>query len=112
MGEVNVMGEQIGYVHGHSEHPKSLRAVEEVAMVTTGDGRDIHRRLNECEAQLRAIGKSQAVIEFDLEGTVLTANTLFLECLGYGIDEIRGRHHRMFCEPVYAASQEYQAFWS
>ncbi|MCB9831421.1 MAG: PAS domain-containing protein [Planctomycetes bacterium] len=64
------------------------------------------------EGQLAAIDRSQAVIEFAIDGTIITANDNFLATLGYGLDEIRGQHHRMFCDPVYAASPEYQAFWA
>ena len=61
--------------------------------------------------QIDAIGKSQAVIEFDMDGTVRDANPNFLHALGYTLDEIRGRHHRLFVDPDYAASAEYTAFW-
>ena len=61
--------------------------------------------------QLDAIGKSQAVIEFDLSGTILDANPNFLNAMGYSLDEVKGRHHRMFVEPAYADSDEYAAFW-
>ncbi|RMP68997.1 hypothetical protein ALQ18_04390 [Pseudomonas marginalis pv. marginalis] len=60
---------------------------------------------------LSAIDRSQAVIEFDLQGNVLYANQNFLECMGYELDEIRGRHHRLFCMPDYATSKEYLMFW-
>ncbi len=63
------------------------------------------------EGQLEAIGKSQAVIEFDLDGTIRNANENFLATLGYKLDEIVGQHHRMFVEPNYANSTEYEAFW-
>ncbi len=62
--------------------------------------------------QIEAIGKSQAVIEFELDGTVRTANQNFLDALGYTLDEIRGRHHSMFVDPVERESAEYKAFWS
>ncbi len=62
--------------------------------------------------QLQAIGKSQAVIEFDLEGNVLTANANFLDTLGYKLDEVKGKHHSLFVEPAYANSAEYRQFWS
>jgi methyl-accepting chemotaxis protein len=62
-------------------------------------------------AILEAISKSQAIIEFNLDGTVLTANDNFLHVLGYELGDIVGRHHRIFVEPAYAASAEYQAFW-
>lgn len=60
---------------------------------------------------LRAIYKSYAVIEFDLDGKILTANELFLKAMGYRLDEIRGKHHSMFVEPEYARSEEYRQFW-
>lgn len=61
--------------------------------------------------QIDAIGKSQAVIEFNLDGTILTANANFLNTLGYTADEVRGKHHRIFVEPAYAESPEYKRFW-
>ncbi|MBX3340433.1 MAG: PAS domain S-box protein [Nitrospira sp.] len=64
------------------------------------------------EQQAAAMSKSQAVIEFNLDGTVVTANDNFLTCLGYTLDEIKGQHHRMFCEPAWANSVEYSAFWA
>lgn len=61
---------------------------------------------------LAAISRSQAVIEFDLGGNILNANPNFCEALGYSLTEIKGKHHRIFCEPDYAASAEYKAFWA
>jgi len=66
----------------------------------------------EFEGKLAAIDKAQAVIEFNLDGTILTANDNFLTTVGYDLVEVQGKHHRMFCEPAYAASPEYQAFWA
>jgi methyl-accepting chemotaxis protein len=63
------------------------------------------------EGKVNAIGKAQAIIEFKLDGTVVTANDNFLNVLGYSLDEIKGKHHRMFCEPAYANSPEYRLFW-
>lgn len=65
----------------------------------------------EYESQISAIGKSQAVIEFGLDGIIKTANDNFLSVMGYTLDEIKGRHHRMFADPTYANSNEYRAFW-
>jgi methyl-accepting chemotaxis protein len=64
------------------------------------------------EGQLAAISKAQAVIEFNLDGTILTANENFCTGLGYRLDEIKGRHHSMFCDPTYTASPDYKAFWA
>jgi methyl-accepting chemotaxis protein len=63
------------------------------------------------EGQVRAINETQAVIEFDLEGNILTANDNFLKTLGYQLDEVKGRHHRMFVTPALAESDEYKRFW-
>ena len=62
-------------------------------------------------AKLAALDRSQAIIEFDLDGTIRTANENFLATVGYRLDEIQGKHHRMFVDPSYAASREYQQFW-
>ena len=64
------------------------------------------------EGQINAIHKSQAVIEFDLNGTILTANDNFLNTLGYRLDEVQGKHHGIFVEPAYRDSAEYREFWN
>jgi methyl-accepting chemotaxis protein len=61
--------------------------------------------------KVEAIGRSQAVIEFNLDGTIITANQNFLSVHGYTLDEIKGRHHSMFADPAYKASAEYKQFW-
>jgi len=63
------------------------------------------------EGQLAAIGKSQAVIEFDLTGKILKANDNFLKTLGYALAEVQGQHHSMFVEPGHRQSSEYRMFW-
>ncbi|WP_292052467.1 MULTISPECIES: methyl-accepting chemotaxis protein [unclassified Brevundimonas] len=68
-------------------------------------------RLEELERRMAAIGRSQAVIEFELDGTIIDANENLLKTMGYSLDEIRGQHHRMFMDPAEAASPEYAAFW-
>ena len=62
--------------------------------------------------KLEAVDKVQAVAEFNLDGTVITANENFLKTLGYSLEEVKGQHHRLFCESAYAGSPEYQAFWA
>src|SRR5438045_2187769 len=62
-------------------------------------------------AKLAALDASQAVIEFALDGTVLTANQNFLNTLGYTLAEIQGKHHSMFVEPAQRDSADYRAFW-
>lgn len=76
---------------------------------------DVTDRVNESadsNGKVAAISKSQAVIEFDLDGTIQTANDNFLAALGYRLEEIRGKHHRMFVDPGDAQSAHYSAFWA
>jgi methyl-accepting chemotaxis protein len=68
-------------------------------------------RNTEYEGKVSAMDKAQAVIEFDMSGHVLFANSNFLDTLGYTMEDIQGEHHRMFCEPDYANSVDYKRFW-
>ncbi len=63
------------------------------------------------DAKIEAISRAQATIEFNTDGTIITANRNFLSTLGYSLDEIAGKHHRMFVDKVYSGSQEYREFW-
>jgi methyl-accepting chemotaxis protein len=63
------------------------------------------------KAQLAAIGKAQAVIEFTTDGKIINANDNFLNAMGYSLDEIKGQHHSMFVEPAHKQSAEYRLFW-
>ncbi|MBC7211610.1 MAG: PAS domain-containing methyl-accepting chemotaxis protein, partial [Pseudomonas sp.] len=66
----------------------------------------------EHESLIKALMRSTAVIEFNLEGQVLTANDRFLQTMGYSLEQVRGKPHRMFCEPEEANSPGYQEFWN
>ncbi|HTV22646.1 MAG TPA: PAS domain-containing protein [Polyangiaceae bacterium] len=63
------------------------------------------------QGQIEAVRKAQAVIEFDLDGTIRDANDNFLQAVGYTLAEVRGQHHRLFVDPQTAGSAEYRAFW-
>ncbi|MBR0843749.1 PAS domain-containing methyl-accepting chemotaxis protein [Bradyrhizobium liaoningense] len=67
---------------------------------------------NDADALLAAIGRSQAMIEFAMDGTVLTANQNFLKALGYSLDEIKGKKHAMFVPADQRDGAAYQAFWA
>ena len=69
------------------------------------------QQLAESQARREAVDRSMAVIEFQPDGTIVTANDNFLATMGYRLEEIHGQHHRLFCQPGYAASAEYQRFW-
>ncbi len=63
------------------------------------------------DALIKAMQRSMAVIEFDMQGQVLTANELFQKAMGYRLADIAGKHHKMFCPPATAQSAEYGQFW-
>jgi methyl-accepting chemotaxis protein len=69
-----------------------------------GSSRELH-------AKLEALNKSQATIELNLDGTIVTANENFLRIFGYGLDEIRGKHHSMFVDPAEKDSAGYRELW-
>src|SRR5215475_1147131 len=82
---------------------KADRAITTESIETT--------ELADLRGQLAAIRRSQAVIEFELNGTILTANENFLAAVGYSLDEIRGQHHRIFVTADERDSHAYLDFW-
>ncbi len=70
------------------------------------------RAAADAAGKLAAISRSQAVIEFTLDGKILDANENFLSALGYSLQEIRGQHHRMFVDKAYGESADYREFWA
>jgi methyl-accepting chemotaxis protein len=70
------------------------------------------RREADYESQIAAIRRSQATIEFEMDGTIITANENFLRPLGYSLDEVQGRHHGMFVDEAYCQSDDYREFWA
>ncbi|ESQ82222.1 hypothetical protein AEAC466_17915 [Asticcacaulis sp. AC466] len=66
---------------------------------------------SQAEATLSAFSKSQALIEFAMDGTILTANDNFLTAMGYRLDEIKGKHHSLFVSSAYAQTEDYKQFW-
>lgn len=98
---------QASYNPIFDDNGKVYKVVKYASDITEQKKRDA-----DYQGQINAIKRSQAVIEFNIEGTILDANDNFLDTLGYTIDEIKGKHHRMFVEPEYAASPEYKEFWA
>lgn len=68
-------------------------------------------QMADCNGQLAAIDKAQAVISFGLDGTILSANENFLTTLGYELADVVGKHHRIFMDETEAAGEAYRAFW-
>ncbi|POA72022.1 pili assembly chaperone [Pseudomonas sp. DP16D-R1] len=67
--------------------------------------------LSEVNAKLAAISRSMAMIEFTPDGIVLDANDNFCSAMGYSVEEVRGKHHRIFCEEAFYRSEEYAKLW-
>ena len=72
------------------------------------DAAALQLRQMDYEGQIQAVNKAQAVIEFNLDGTIITANDNFLNVVGYTLEEVQGQHHRMFVEESFRASVEYR----
>ncbi|NVK73240.1 MAG: PAS domain S-box protein [Oceanospirillaceae bacterium] len=70
-----------------------------------------HQKLQQCHDELNAIKQNTACISFDVDGIILDANPMFLDAVGYKLEDIIGKHHRMFCDPEYIKSEEYKQFW-
>jgi methyl-accepting chemotaxis protein len=81
--------------------------VIEIATEATAE----QHRIDDAAGQLAAISKVQAIIEFELDGTIIRANRLFLDAMGYEEDEVVGRHHSMFVLPEERQSSAYKEFW-
>jgi methyl-accepting chemotaxis protein len=71
-----------------------------------------HAESASAEAMASAISRSQAVIEFKMDGTIVTANENFLKAMGYSLAEIQGKHHSMFVEAEERDSAAYREFWA
>lgn len=86
-------------------------AAKSSALAETKDSAEQQLRNADFAGQIAAIAKSNAVIEFATDGTILSANDNFLNAMGYRLDEVKGQHHRMFVDPEYAKSEPYRLFW-
>ena len=98
---------QAAYSPVFDAHGKVVKVVALTSDITQAKAKAV-----DAEGQIAAINKSQAVIEFTLDGTITRANGNFLAALGYSEEEVVGRHHRMFCEASFTSSPDYARFWS
>ena len=89
------------------EQGKAFRVVKFATEIT-----EQKQRSADLSGQIDAIGKSQAVIEFNLDGTIITANDNFQKALAYSLSDIQGKHHSLFVEPAERESSAYREFWS
>src|ERR1700722_2764429 len=98
-GQIEVTSnDEIGQVQG------ALKATQQTLLEASIKAADY-------QGQIAAIGKAQAVIEFELDGTVRTANDKFLSVLGYRLDDMKGKNHSLFVDPSYRESADYRQFW-
>jgi methyl-accepting chemotaxis protein len=100
------------WIHGSynpilDEAGKPVRIVKFCSDITAQKMRGL-----EDSGKIAAIERSQAVIEFNLDGTIISANQIFLDAMGYAQDEVRGKHHSMFVLPADRDSAAYREFWA
>lgn len=95
-----------GHGNGHNGHGHNGNGLK------SARGAELRNRRSDVEAELAAIRRAQAVIELDLTGTITDANDAFLQAMGYTLDDVRGRHHRMFVDQATATSEDYRLFWA
>lgn len=91
-----------------------IQGTDGMLSLVKGYGRDVTQKIEsakESESFINALLRSTAVIQFNLDGTVVTANEQFQKAMGYRLDQLVGQHHRKFCTPELAASPEYADFW-
>ena len=79
--------------------------------MSSQENNENNEKIEALEAHLRSLSRSQAVIEFEPDGTIIEANDNFCAAIGYDLEEIVGQHHRMFVSPEYGQSAEYAEFW-
>jgi PAS domain S-box-containing protein len=98
------------------QQAEEMRAQEEEMRQNTEEleatQEEMHRKEMELTGQLAAVNATLATIEFDLQGCVLTANPIFLSTMKYTLEEIKGKHHSMFVDKIYAQSDTYTQFWN
>jgi methyl-accepting chemotaxis protein len=83
-----------------------------IALAAVADITDRKTIENNFTARITAVNTSMAVVEFEMDGTIMTANDQFLKAMGYTLDEIKGRHHSMFLDEESRQSAEYKEFWA
>jgi methyl-accepting chemotaxis protein len=107
---VNKAGEDVFLQAIYAPVSDEMGRVVKVVMIGT-DITAAKQQAADFSGQIAAIGKAQAVIEFGMDGKVLTANENFLATLGYALPEIQGQHHSLFVDPAERASAGYRQFW-
>ena len=103
------MAKKVSHNRGSSQTRHTIQSLQRELETLKAEKQRLERN---AIGQLDAISKSQAVIEFEMDGTIITANDNFLKPMGYTLQEVQGRHHRMFVPPEVRASDQYKEFWA
>ncbi len=102
----------IRHIKAYAQVIKNSQGVPTRMVGVNNDITNEKNRTAQLVDMLTAINRVLATVEFALDGTILTANDNFLQLMGYRLEDLRGQHHRLLCQPAYATSPEYQAFWA
>ena len=108
---VNGQGEPIWLEATYNPIPDRSGRIYRIVKIARDITDEVHEE-QEMNSLLTAIDRSMAVIEFSPDGHILNANKNFLETVGYRQDELKGAHHRIFCDRAYASSAAYKTFWN
>lgn len=107
---VNSAGDTLWLEASYNPVRNSAGKVVKIVKIATDVTKQVEDSLTK-DGMVTAISRSMAVIEFDLEGRVMSVNQNFLEAMKYSEREVIGEHHRKFCTPVERESAEYRRFW-
>jgi PAS domain S-box-containing protein len=102
----------IRHIKAYAQVMRNSKGVPTRMVGVNNDITNEKNRTAELVDTLTAINRVLATVEFALDGTILTANDNFLQLMGYSLEELQGQNHRLLCQPAYAVSPEYQAFWA
>lgn len=109
--QINKFGKEV-WLHSSYSSVKDHKGKIEKIINLAVDITDLKTRMANYEFQIDSIHGSHAVIEFDVDGIILSANDIFLKTMGYSLDEIKGLHHKTFVDSDYVSSTEYTDFWN
>jgi methyl-accepting chemotaxis protein len=99
-------------LYGKGGHEIWMEGSYNLLLGTDGKPTKVVQYAVDITAQKQAATKRQTFMELQLDGTIITANDNFLEMIGYRLDEVKGKHHRMLCPESFARSNEYKEFWA
>lgn len=109
---INVGGRIFDLIANPVKAPDGRRLGTVVEWQDVTEQRKVEEQLIDSKGQVEALNRSQASIQFDLNGNIITANENFLNVMKYSLDEVKGKHHSIFIDPEYSKTAEYKEFWT